>query len=96
MYTDQWFATTAAVEQAKRSTAMSGYDRALKDLDDLAVMEEAVVGKEEATQKLREQTAAGDGWDDSECAGGDDDAGGKAAGGGAGASRGAGADELYG
>ncbi len=58
LYTDQWFVTTAAVEQAKRSTTMDGYTKALKDLYDLAIAEEAVVGKEEATQKLRDQAAA--------------------------------------
>ena len=57
LYTDQWFVTTAAVEQARHATAMDGYSRALKDLDDLAITEEAIVGKEEATQKLRDQTA---------------------------------------
>ncbi|MGN6367559.1 MAG: hypothetical protein ACTHN5_04795 [Phycisphaerae bacterium] len=57
LYADQWFMTRAAVEQARHSTAMDGYTQALKDLEDLAVAEEAVVGKEEATQKLREQAA---------------------------------------
>ena len=58
LYTDQWFVTTAAVEQAKHATTMDGYTKALKNLEDLAIAEEAVVGKEEATQKLRDQAAA--------------------------------------